>query len=144
VDVAYPGDIVGLVTHKAFKIGATLSTNPNILYDEIPRFPPEAFATIRSVGTAKYKQFREGLDQLLEEGVIQAFHTPGTGQLSALLGAVGQLQFDVVVHRLQAEYNAEPKLEPAPYATARWFDADVTYESLQNEFLGTGVKLARD
>jgi peptide chain release factor 3 len=144
VDVAYPGDIVGLVTHKAFRIGATLTSDPTIVYDEIPRFPPEAFATIRSIGTAKYKQFREGLDQLLEEGVIQAFTTDSTGQASALLGAVGQLQFDVVLYRLQTEYGAEPRLEPAPYATARWFDADVTYESLEREFLGTGVKLARD
>ena len=144
VDVAYPGDIVGLVTHKAFKIGATLTTNPAIAYDEIPRFPPEAFATLRSAGTAKYKQFREGLDQLLEEGVIQSFTTDTTGQTTALLGAVGQLQFDVVLYRLQTEYNAEPRLESAPYTTARWFDAEVTYESLAAEYLGTGVKLARD
>lgn len=144
VDVAYAGDIVGLVTHKAFRIGATLSSDPAIVYDEIPRFPPEAFATIRSAGTAKYKQFREGLDQLLEEGVIQSFTTPETGQASALLGAVGQLQFDVVLYRLQTEYGAEPRLEPAAYTLARWFDADVTYESLEREFLGSGVKLARD
>ncbi|MCL1857377.1 MAG: peptide chain release factor 3 [Kiritimatiellaeota bacterium] len=144
VEIAYPGDIVGLVTHKAFKIGATLTTNPAIAYDEIPRFPPEAFATLRSAGTAKYKQFREGLDQLLEEGVIQAFATDTTGQTTALLGAVGQLQFDVVLYRLQTEYNADPRLESAPYTTARWFDPDVTYDTLAALYLGTGVKLARD
>lgn len=144
VEVAYPGDIVGLVTHKAFPIGATLSTDASIVYDEIPRFPPEAFATIRSSGTAKYKQFREGLDQLLEEGVIQAFTTPETGQASALLGAVGQLQFDVVLYRLQTEYGAEPRMEPAPYTIARWFDADVTLEALQKVYFGSGTKLAAD
>ncbi len=144
VEVAYPGDIVGLVTHKAFRIGATLTTDPTILYDEIPRFPPEAFATVRSAATAKYKQFREGLDQLLEEGVIQSFTTPDTGQTSALLGAVGQLQFDVVLYRLETEYGADPRLEPAPYKTARWFDADVTMGSLQKEHFGSGVRLAAD
>ena len=144
VEVAYPGDIVGLVTHNAFPIGATLTTDPSIQYDEIPRFPPEAFATIRSAGTAKYKQFREGLDQLLEEGVIQAFNTPETGQTSALLGAVGQLQFDVVLYRLQTEYGADPRMEPAPYKTVRWFDADVSLPALQKEYFGSGTKLATD
>ena len=144
VEVAYPGDIVGLVTHKAFRIGATLSTDPSIVYDEIPQFQPECFAVIRSSSAAKYKQFREGLDQLLEEGVVQGFVTESTGQNSALLGAVGQLQFDVVMYRLQTEYNADPRMEPAPYKLVRWFDPDVTMESLRAEPLGTGMKLARD
>jgi len=100
VEIAFPGDIVGLVTHKAFPIGATLTSNPSIRYDEIPRFSPEAFAYIRNSGTAKYKQFREGLDQLLQEGVIQSFSSLDAGRATTLLGAVGQLQFDVVMYRL--------------------------------------------
>ncbi len=144
VEVAYPGDIVGLVTHKAFKIGATLTTDPSIVYDEIPRFQPESFAVIRSSSAAKYKQFREGLDQLLEEGVVQSFTTETTGQNTALLGAVGQLQFDVVMYRLTTEYGADPRMEPAPYKVVRWFEPGVTLESLQSEQLGSGMKLASD
>ena len=144
VERAYAGDIVGLVTHKAFRVGATLTTDPDIVYDEIPRFQPECFAVVRSASAAKYKQFREGLDQLLEEGVVQGFETDMTGQNTALLGAVGQLQFDVVLYRLQTEYNADPRLEPAPYKLVRWFDPGVTMEQLKKESFGTGTRLARD
>ena len=144
VETAVPGDIVGLVMHRAFKIGATLTTDPRIRYDEIPRFSPEAFATIRNVGTDKQKQFREGLDQLLDEGVIQAFTTADTGLNTSLLGAVGQLQFDVVMHRLQTEYGANPRIEPAPFAIVRWFDKGATEEDWRDAYLGIGVKLAHD
>ncbi len=144
VETAVPGDIVGLVMHRAFKIGATLTTNPKINYDEIPRFSPEAFATIRNIGTDKQKQFREGLDQLLDEGVIQAFTTADTGLNTSLLGAVGQLQFDVVMHRLQTEYGANPRIEPSPFTIVRWFDQGVKEEEYRDAYLGIGVKLAHD
>ena len=144
LEVAYPGDIVGLVTHKAFRIGDTLTTNPAIRYDEIPRFAPEAFAFIRNPGSAKYKQLRAGLDQLLEEGVIQSFTLLEEGQTSPLLGAVGQLQFEVVLYRLRNEYGADPRVEPAPFTQIRWFAPGVRAEDFANDFLGTGVKLARD
>jgi len=144
VEVAYPGDIVGLVTHRAFQIGATLTTDPAIRYDEIPRFSPEAFAYIRNFGSAKYKQFRDGLDQLLQEGVVQSFNSLDAGRATTLLGAVGQLQFDVVMYRLQAEYGADPRLEPAPFVLVRWFDSDVQQEKVTSLFLGSGVKLAQD
>ena len=144
VETAVPGDIVGLVMHRAFKIGATLTTDPGIVYDEIPRFSPEAFATIRNVGTDKQKQFHEGLSQLLDEGVIQAFTTPDTGLNTRLLGAVGQLQFDVVMHRLQTEYGANPKIEPAPFTIVRWFAKGEREEDWRDAYLGIGVKLARD
>jgi peptide chain release factor 3 len=144
LEVSYPGDIVGLVSHKAFRIGATLTTNPAISYDEIPSFPPEAFAFLRNSGTGKYKQFRAGLEQLLEEGVIQSFTLLEKGQTAALLGAVGQLQFDVVVYRLLNEYGAEPRLEPAPFQVIRWFDPETRKEQIGEDYLGRGVKLAHD
>ncbi len=144
LDVAYPGDIVGLVTHKAFHIGDTLTSNPAIRYDEIPRFPPEAFAFIRNNVTAKFKQLRAGLAQLLEEGVIQSFELIGDVIPGALLGAVGQLQFEVVVYRLKAEYGAEPRLEPASFTQIRWFAPDFRVEQLDKIHLGDGVRLARD
>ena len=144
LEVAYPGDIVGLVTHKAFRIGDTLTSNPAIRYDEIPRFPPEAFAYIRNGVSAKYKQLRAGLTQLLEEGVIQSFDLSSEGQTVPLLGAVGQLQFEVVIYRLQNEYGAEPRLEPAPLTQIRWFAPGTKREQLDGVFLGAGVKLALD
>ncbi len=144
LDTAYPGDIVGLVTHKAFRIGDTLTSNPAIRYDEIPRFPPEAFAYIRNNVSAKFKQLREGLAQLLEEGVIQSYDLLDEGIPTSLLGAVGQLQFDVVVYRLKSEYGAEPRLEPANFTQIRWLAPTVTKEQVTVGYLGDGVKLATD
>jgi peptide chain release factor 3 len=144
LEVAYPGDIVGLVTHKAFRIGDTLTTNPSICYDEIPRFPPESFAFIRNSGASKLKQLRAGLDQLLEEGIIQSFNLLRQGDTSALLGAVGPLQFEVVLYRLQTEYGAEPRLEPAPFTQIRWFAPHIKQQDLEKVFFGDGVRLATD
>ena len=144
LEEAYPGDIVGLVTHKAFRIGDTLTSNPSIRYDEIPRFPPEAFAYVRNTGASKYKQMRDGLDQLLEEGVIQSFEMLDGIQTAPLLGAVGQLQFDVVAYRLTTEYGAEPRMEPAPFTQVRWFAPGIKREQLETFYLGTGVKIATD
>lgn len=144
LEIAYPGDIVGLVTHKAFHIGDTLTTDPAIRYDEIPRFPPEAFAYIRNSGTAKYKQFRDGLEQLLQEGVIQSFMPLDSVQNTTLLGAVGELQFQVVLYRLQNEYGADPILEPAPFTHIRWLAPGAKQEEFEKDYLGSGVKLAKD
>lgn len=145
VDRAYPGDIVGLVMHRSFRIGATLTTDPDILYDEIPRFPPEAFAFVRPCGTAKYKQFQSGLTQLLDEGVIQSFKLLDEGLAGTpVLGAVGQLQFEVVLYRLENEYGADARLEPAPFTHIRWFDPEVDRTPLLGQFLGDGVRLAED
>ncbi len=144
LDVAYAGDIVGLVTHRAFPIGSTLTSNPAIRYDEIPRFPPEAFAYLRNSGTDKYKQFREGLDQMLDEGVIQSFALVEPSQNAVLLGAVGRLQFDVVMYRLQNEYGADPRLEAAPFSRIRWFAPEVGRDRLDTLFLGSGARLAQD
>ena len=144
VECAYPGDIVGLVSHGDFRIGDTLSTTPGLEYHEIPRFPPEVFCYMRNPTPSRYKQYREGMDQLLNEGVIQVFNlldAPGT---APVLGAVGQLQFEVVQYRLKTEYNAESLLETAPYTHVRWFAPGTRKEQLGDLFLGTGVKLATD
>ena len=144
IERAYPGDVIGLVAHRSFRIGDTLTTNPEIKYQEIPRFPPEVFATLRNPNPSKFKQFRAGLDQLLNEGVIQTFNLldglPGV----PLLGAVGQLQFEVVAYRLENEYGAEARLEPAAFTQVRWFSLDVKKEQARDLFLGSGVKLAED
>jgi peptide chain release factor 3 len=144
VDEAWPGDVIGLVGHDGFGIGDTLTTDPGILYKEIPRFPPEAFAYLHNPNTARYKQFRQGLDQLLQEGVIQALSLRNAGVKLPLLGAVGPLQFEVVQFRLQNEYGAESRLEAAPWTVVRWLPAHVTEEEMDAISLPTGARLAYD
>jgi peptide chain release factor 3 len=92
-----------------------------VLYDEIPRFPPETFSYLHNPNTAKYKRFRDGLQQLLQEGVIQQFEMNDSFQKIPLLAAVGPLQFEVVQYRLESEYGAESRFEPTPYSLARWY-----------------------
>jgi peptide chain release factor 3 len=144
VDEAFPGDIVGLVGHDAFGIGDTLSDQEDFIYDEIPRFAPECFAYLRNPQTAKYKQFRQGLDQLLQEGVIQVFHLRDAVMKVPLLAAVGPLQFEVVQYRLQSEYGAESRLETAPWDRVRWLDPGFDPERLGGLTLPTGVTVAED
>src|SRR5436305_6732419 len=105
IDEAFPGDVVGLVGHSDFRIGDTLATDPALVYAEIPRFTPECFAWLQSPSTAQYKRFREGLSQLLQEGVVQSFQLKDATQRGPLLGAVGPLQFEVVQFRMQTEYG---------------------------------------
>jgi peptide chain release factor 3 len=120
IDEAYPGDVVGLVGHADFRIGDTLAEDPEVAYQEIPRFTPECFAWLQSPSTAQFKRFREGLEQLLQEGVVQSFQLADSTQRVPLLGAVGPLQFEVVQYRLLSEYGAESRLEPAPWKILRW------------------------
>ena len=142
VEEAFPGDIVGLVGHAEFGIGDTLTEDPKLVYDEIPRFAPECFAYLRNPNTGKFKQFRQGLEQLLQEGVIQVFHLPHSVQKVPLLAAVGPLQFEVVQYRLQSEYGAESRIETAAWDRARWVDADA--DQLAALTLPTGVTVAED
>src|SRR5437899_1998710 len=120
IDEAYPGDVVGLVGHSDFRIGDTLAEDAGLAYQEIPRFTPECFAWLHSSSTAQFKRFREGMDQLLQEGVVQAFQLKDASQRVPLLGAVGPLQFEVVQYRMKTEYGAESRLESGPWKVIRW------------------------
>ena len=144
VDEAWPGDVIGLVGHDGFGIGDTLTTDPKILYKEIPRFTPESFSYLHNPNTAKYKQFRQGLDQLLQEGVIQALYLRNSSIKTPLLAAVGPLQFEVVQFRLESEYGAESRLESAPWSVVRWLPTDIKEDDLDALSLPTGAKLAYD
>jgi len=144
MEEAYPGDIVGLVAHRSFRIGDTLTTNPSIRYQEIPRFPPEVFGYLRNPNPSKSKQFKAGLTQLLNEGLIQVFNLPETVSTAPLLGAVGALQFDVVLYRLESEYGAPARLDPASYNVIRWLDPGMKREDVERLYMGTGVQYARD
>jgi peptide chain release factor 3 len=144
VDEAYPGDVIGLVGHDSFGIGDTLTTDPKILYKEIPRFTPEAFAHLHNPNTAKFKQFRQGLEQLMQEGVIQALYLRNSSIKTPLLAAVGPLQFEVVQFRLESEYGAASRLEAAPWTVVRWLPADMKEDDLDALSLPTGARLAYD
>jgi peptide chain release factor 3 len=121
VEDAIAGDVVGLVGNDLFGIGDTLTDDRTIVYDEIPEFTPECFAYLHNPHPGNYKKFNLGVEQLLREGVARRFEPIGGTQKIPLLAAVGPLQFEVLVYRLQNEYGAESRLEPSPWSIARWW-----------------------
>ena len=122
VDEAYAGDIIGIPNRGTIRLGDTLTEGETLQFRGLPFFAPEVFARIEIATAMKTKQLRAGLEQLGEEGAIQIFH-PLDGS-APVLGAVGPLQFEVVVHRLAHEYGAEVRLVPAGYYGARWISGD--------------------
>jgi peptide chain release factor 3 len=120
VDEAWAGDVVGLVGNYDFQIGDTLSQTNGVVFHEMPRFAPECFVFVHNASSAKFKRFRDGIDQLMKEGVAQSYELVDTGVKIPLLGAVGPLQFDVLKYRLESEYQAEVRVENAPWTIARW------------------------
>jgi peptide chain release factor 3 len=122
IDFAYPGDVIGINNPGNFAIGDTLFTGTGVIaFPGIPSFSPEKFSYIRSPNPSDYKAFRKGIDQLLDEGAVQALrqrNDDGGGPL--LLAAVGQLQFEVVQAQLKGEYGVESLMEPLGYSLARW------------------------
>jgi len=144
VDEAWPGDIVGLVGHGEFGIGDTLTEDRSIFYDEIPRFPSEVFAYLSSASPAEAKKYRTGLAQLLQEGVVQSFHVRNAPSDTTLIAAVGTLQFEVVQHRLRAEYKADSRLTPAPWTLLRWIEPHPRLADLSSIVVASGVSFGHD
>ena len=127
VEEAYAGDIVGFTTHGGVQLGDTITDGTvNLLYTGLPFFAPEMFMTVVLKNPLRTKQLQQGLAQLGEEGAIQVFRPELGGNM--LLGAVGQLQFEVVQHRLKGEYDADIRLEGSQYTGARWITADTPAE----------------
>jgi len=122
VDLAFPGDVVGLVNPGVLRIGDVLSSREGVAVPPLPRFAPEHFASVRPREAQRDKAFRKGLDELAEEGVVQRFY-PAQGARDAVLGAVGKLQFEVFSYRMADEYGTEVILAPEPYTLVRWLDA---------------------
>ena len=121
VDEAYAGDIIGVFDPGLFAIGDTFtSSSKKFAYEGIPTFAPEHFARLRQIDTMKRKQFLKGVNQIAQEGAIQIFQEFHTGMEEIIVGVVGVLQFDVLLFRLNNEYNVEVKLEPLPYEYIRW------------------------
>ncbi len=124
VEEAYAGDIIGFTTHGGVQLGDTITDGANLQFTGLPFFAPEMFMTVVLKNPLRTKQLQQGLAQLGEEGAIQVFKPDAGGNM--LLGAVGQLQFEVVQHRLKAEYDADVRLEGCQYTGARWITADTT------------------
>jgi peptide chain release factor 3 len=119
---AYPGDILGLHNHGTIQIGDTFTQGEDLQFTGIPYFAPELFRRVRLKDPLKNKALLKGLQQLSEEGATQLFRPLDNNDL--ILGAVGVLQFDVVVHRLKGEYNVECAYEAVQVYTARWVYCD--------------------
>ena len=117
---AYAGDIIGLHNHGTIQIGDTFTQGEKLKFSGIPNFAPELFRRIRLRDPLKQKQLLKGLVQLSEEGAVQVFRPLQNNDL--IVGAVGVLQFDVVVARLKSEYNVEAIYEGVNVATARWVE----------------------
>ena len=122
VEDAVSGDIIGLHNHGTIQIGDTFTEGEELQFTGVPHFAPELFRRIRLVDPMKAKQLQRGLQQLSEEGSTQVFAPITTTDL--VVGAVGQLQFDVVAYRLNDEYKVEAIYEPVNVYTARWILCD--------------------
>ncbi len=144
VDEAWPGDVIGLVGHSDFGIGDTLTTDRSIVFNEIPRFPSEVFTYISNPNAGDAKKYRAGLEQLLQEGVVQSFNARNAPPGATLLAAVGPLQFEVVQWRLQSEYNAESRLTPAPWTLMRWIEPHPMLKDTSSIIVANGVSFGTD
>jgi len=122
LDTAFAGDIIGIPNHGVLQLGDTLTEGEALQFTGLPFFAPEMFRAVEVADPLRSKQLRAGLTQLGEEGAIQVFR-PIAGSL-LLLGAVGQLQFEVVAHRLEHEYGVKARIMPSNFNLARWVTSD--------------------
>ncbi len=122
VDFAYPGDIIGLHDTGSFRIGDTLTEGEILKFKGIPNFSPELFRYIENADPMKSKQLAKGVDQLMDEGVAQLFIQKSNGR--KIIGTVGALQFEVIQHRLEHEYNATCRYESISLHKACWIESD--------------------
>jgi peptide chain release factor 3 len=122
LDEAFAGDIIGIPNHGVLQLGDTLTEGEALQFTGLPFFAPEMFRSVEVADPLRSKQLRAGLTQLGEEGAIQVFR-PVAGTV-LLLGAVGQLQFEVVAHRLEHEYGVKARIMPSRFQVARWVTCD--------------------
>ena len=121
-DEAFPGDIIGIPNHGTLRVGDTLTEDEAIRFTGLPNFAPEILRRVALVDPTKTKQLRKALDDMAEEGVTQVFY-PSIGS-NWIVGVVGQLQLEVLISRLEAEYKVDARFEASPWETARWVAAD--------------------
>ncbi|MGS0683692.1 peptide chain release factor 3 [Nakamurella sp. GG22] len=123
LETAYPGDVIGLVNAGALAVGDTLYVDQPVKFPQIPQFAPEHFAVARAQDSGRYKQFRRGVLQLEQEGVVQVLRSERRGDQAPVFAAVGPMQFEVAGHRMEHEFNAPITLERLDYSVARQTDA---------------------
>ena len=124
LDEAFPGDVIGLVNATDVRVGDTLYADEPVEFPGIPAFAPELFAVARPKDIGRFKQFRKGIAQLDEEGVVQVLRDPELGDQEPMLAAVGQMQFEVVSARLAAEFGSPAELSATRYSIARRTDVE--------------------
>ncbi|WAA13203.1 peptide chain release factor 3 [Fervidibacillus halotolerans] len=130
VEEAVSGDIIGLYDTGTYQIGDTIVDGKKVFqYDPLPVFTPELFARVTAKNVMKQKQFHKGIHQLVQEGAVQLFKTKYEDYI---LGAVGQLQFDVFVNRMKNEYNVDVVMEHIGSKIARWIEDDSVDERLNS------------
>ncbi|KOP81830.1 peptide chain release factor 3 [Bacillus sp. FJAT-21945] len=131
VDLAVSGDIIGIYDPGTYQIGDTLTSGKeSFQFDRLPQFTPELFVRVSAKNVMKQKHFHKGIQQLVQEGAIQLYKTVKTEDL--LLGAVGQLQFEVFEHRMKNEYNTEVYMERIGLKIVRWVEGDEVSENLSS------------
>lgn len=143
IDVAYPGDIIGIINPGLYQIGDIFCTGEPPNFKPLPRFAPDMFARLVPLDTDKQKQFRKGLQELSEEGVVQIFQARDG---YPIIGAVGQLQFEVFRFRLEDEYGAPCRLEVLGFECSRWIQKDdenkfTTYDLVVKDQEGRSIVL---
>jgi len=140
VEDGYAGDIIGVFDPGIFLIGDTICAGSPVRYEPLPQFPPEYFARVALVDPMKRKQLKKGLEQLAQEGSVQLFRPPEGREGEAIVGAVGELQFDVVRHRLVSEYNVDVRMERLSFSLARWVEGEaVPLAELESQLYGYGA-----
>jgi peptide chain release factor 3 len=142
LEAAYAGDVVGLANPGVFAIGDSLSEGKAVQFERFPAFAPEHFAQVRSIDAAGYKSFGKGIAQLREEGAIQVMYPLASMRTEPVLAAVGQLQFEVVKHRLESEYGVKTLFTNLPFSVARRVEGDP--ETVRTAQLPSSAKLLED
>jgi peptide chain release factor 3 len=128
VDEAWPGDVIGLVNAMDVTVGDSLYLEPAVEFPRLPEFAPEHFVVARVKDTGRFKQFRRGIAQLDEEGVVQVLRDQDLGDQAPMLAAVGPMQFEVAAHRLEHEFGAPTELSATTWRVARRTDEASTPE----------------
>src|SRR5512145_3321568 len=148
VEDGFAGDVVGIHDPGTFEIGDTLTGGSSFVFEGIPSFAPEHFARLVLADPMRRKQFAMGLEQLAQEGTVQLYRPPAGRAGELVLGALGQLQFEVVIYRLESEYGVEVRVEAVPWQLARWVrredGAPVDLDALHGAVEGMVVLDVRD
>lgn len=129
VQTAVPGDIIGVYDTGNFQIGDTIyAGKKSVQFPDLPTFTPELFNRVIAKDVMKQKSYHKGIEQLVQEGTIQLYKSWNGGDY--IIGAVGQLQFEVFQFRMENEYNVEIQFEPIGSKVARWIKPEELDEKM--------------